>query len=345
MVLHLCRHLLKAIRHPKEEGSINFIHLHPIGDGECLFVEGYVCHWIGIRVNLFGENRQLRHLCHAAHEEQAGKHQTEFDGNGEIEHHSEHEGDEEHHHITFGAVGELGKGAPLAHVVTHHHQHTGKCGHGDISCQRHSHNEDDEQDQCVHHPSNTRASTVVDVGHGARNSSRSRDSAKERRHDVGNALSNEFLVGIVVIARHTVCHRGRKQALNSAQDGNDKSRGEQSTQCVESEVSLCVSEERFPIQVKGIDVRQGSCDVAKSVANGGNVGESALIGEIHRCCGDNDGNERTRESFHPSRTSHDDGDAHRTHRNGIPLQGGDIAKIAYPFVDKRCWCSSFEGES
>ena len=59
MVLHLCRHLLKAIRHPKEEGSINFIHLHPIGDGECLFVEGYVCHWIGIRVNLFGENRQL----------------------------------------------------------------------------------------------------------------------------------------------------------------------------------------------------------------------------------------------------------------------------------------------
>ena len=75
------------------------------------------------------------------------------------------------------------------------------------------------------------------------------------------------------------------------------------------------------------------------------MGESALIGEIHRCRGDNDGYERTGESFHPSRTSHDDDDAHHTHRNGIPLQGGDVAKIAHPFVDKRCRCSSIEGES
>ena len=150
----------------------------------------------------------MRHLCHTAHKEQTSQHQTEFDGDGEIEYHSENEGDEEYHNITLRTVGELRKGAPLAHIITHHHQHTGKCGHRNVGCQRHSHNEDDEQDQCVHYPSDASARTVVDVGHCTGYRSRGWNSAKERRNDVGNALSNEFLVGIVVIARHTICDGG-----------------------------------------------------------------------------------------------------------------------------------------
>ena len=75
------------------------------------------------------------------------------------------------------------------------------------------------------------------------------------------------------------------------------------------------------------------------------MGESTLVGEVDHCGGDDDGEERTWEAFHPSSTSHDDGDAHHTHNDGIPLQGGDVAEIARPLVDKSCWHSAFDGES
>ena len=204
MILHLCRHLLKAIGHSEEEGAVDFIDLYPIWDDECLLMQRNICYGVSIGVNLFGENRQLRHLCHAAHEEQAGEHQTEFDGNGEIKDNSEHECHEQYHHITLGAVRELGKGAPLAHIVAHHHQDTCQSGHRDISCQRHGEEENHQQHQGMNHPSNARASTIVDVGHGAGYSPCGRDAAKERSYDVGNALSDEFLVRIVVIASDTI---------------------------------------------------------------------------------------------------------------------------------------------
>ena len=38
MILHLCRHLLKAIGHSEEEGAVDFIDLHPFWDGECLLM-------------------------------------------------------------------------------------------------------------------------------------------------------------------------------------------------------------------------------------------------------------------------------------------------------------------
>ena len=56
----------------------------------------------------------------------------------------------------------------------------------------------------MNHACNTRARAVVDVGHGARDGPCGRDAAKERSYDVGNALSDEFLVRIVVIAGDTI---------------------------------------------------------------------------------------------------------------------------------------------
>ena len=56
----------------------------------------------------------------------------------------------------------------------------------------------------MNHPSDARASTIVDVGHGAGYSTCGRDAAKERSYDVGNALADEFLVRIVVIASDTI---------------------------------------------------------------------------------------------------------------------------------------------
>ena len=45
---------------------------------------------------------------------------------------------------------------------------------------------------------------VVDVGHGAGNSSCGWNAAKDRREDVGNTLSDEFLVAVVLMTDDTV---------------------------------------------------------------------------------------------------------------------------------------------
>ena len=58
---------------------------------------------------------------------------------------------------------------------------------------------DDACDRCL--------AAVVDIGHGAGNGSRTGDSAEERRTEIGHTLTDELLIGIVVIAPHTVGHR------------------------------------------------------------------------------------------------------------------------------------------
>ena len=72
-----------------------------------------------------------------------------------------------------------------------------------------------------------RSSTaVVDIGHGAGNGSRTGDSAEERRTEIGHTLTDELLIGIVVIASHTVGHRSREQGFDGAEYGNDHGRRE-----------------------------------------------------------------------------------------------------------------------
>ena len=79
----------------------------------------------------------------------------------------------------------------------------------------------------MHQARHTRARPVVDVGHRARNRPRGGNAAKERSDDVGNALSHQFLVRVVTIARHAVGHRGRKQALDRAEHRNHQRGGQQ----------------------------------------------------------------------------------------------------------------------
>ena len=68
--------------------------------------------------------------------------------------------------------------------------------------------------------SHRRAAAIVDIRHGAGNGSRGRDTAKERRHEVGHTLRHEFGVAIVAVANHTIGNGSRKQTLNGAQNSN-----------------------------------------------------------------------------------------------------------------------------
>ena len=49
---------------------------------------------------------------------------------------------------------------------------------------------------------------IVDISHGARDSTCGRDTAKEWYHDIGNTLRDEFGIGIMLITYHAICHHG-----------------------------------------------------------------------------------------------------------------------------------------
>ena len=71
------------------------------------------------------------------------------------------------------------------------------------------------------------ASAVIDVGHGAGNGTSGGNTAEDRRYDVGNALSDELGIGVVMVANDTIGHSSREQRLDGSQHGNGDGRTNQ----------------------------------------------------------------------------------------------------------------------
>ena len=207
---------LKLVGNAEEVGTIDFIHLHMLGNGQVLNVRvgGKVGLCCGVNLVVVGEHTDLRGLGHASHAEQAGKHQADLDGDGQVENHGEDECEPQHEGVALGVVHHLTDGAPTAHVVTDHDEHTCQACHGDVfgvwheeEVNQQQHNRmDDARDGCL--------AAVVDVGHGASDGTCGGDASEDGAQHVGNALTDEFLVGVVLVSDDTIGHSGRKQALD-----------------------------------------------------------------------------------------------------------------------------------
>ena len=72
-----------------------------------------------------------------------------------------------------------------------------------------------------------RAPAVGDIGHGACNCSRHRDSAEERHRDVGYSLADKFGVRASPVAGYAVGHGGGKQRFDGAEHCDGESRGKE----------------------------------------------------------------------------------------------------------------------
>ena len=69
--------------------------------------------------------------------------------------------------------------------------------------------------------------SVVDIRHGTGDSSGGRNTSEQRSYDIGSSLCNQFCIGIVAVAYHTVGYSGRQQRLDSSQYGNGDSHRKQ----------------------------------------------------------------------------------------------------------------------
>ena len=92
-------------------------------------------------------------------------------------------------------------------------QHRQRDHRGQGGCQQHhehQHNGSDHTGEC-------RAATGLNIDHGAHRGSRTRQSTEQTGRDVGQALADQFLVGIVFGAGEAVGHHRREQSIDAAE--------------------------------------------------------------------------------------------------------------------------------
>ena len=84
-----------------------------------------------------------------------------------------------------------------------------------------------EQDYCMNNSGYRCLATVVDVRHGTGDSTCGGNTSEQRGYDIGCSLCDQFCIGIVAVAYHTVGYSGRQQGFDSSQYGNGDSHRKQ----------------------------------------------------------------------------------------------------------------------
>ena len=169
--------VLETVTGTEEVGTIDLVDLHALGDGQVLQIAGLHV-GILVQVDLVVDHLHVGSLRHTLHKEQAGTDDTHLDGNGEVEDDSEQEGDDEHSDVALRVAHQGLERAPSTHAIAHDDKHAGQTGHRDVLCQGHEQQEDEQQYHSMDNARNGRTSTIINIGHGAGDGSRSRYATK-----------------------------------------------------------------------------------------------------------------------------------------------------------------------
>ena len=163
------------------------------------------------------------------------------------------------------------------------------------------------------------APAVVDIGHCPCNGSGGRDSSENRSDDIGDAEGDEFGVGIVPCADHTVSHSGREQGF----DGSE---------CRDGDGYREEVLHRLPVQGRHLRFRKACAD-GESVPDGVDAAHSGkCLQQVNRHSDNDDGHERPRNLSGKSRHHCNDEDADKGHSGIPPVDGCDMLEIEDPFA-------------
>ena len=134
---------------------------------------------------------------HTADEQQRGQDHARLHGHSKIRKDGQRERDQPHADVGLRELEQRRNLHPLAHVVAHDHQDSRQHRHGHETHQLRGKEQNAEQGQGVNHARHRSLCSGTNVGCRARDGSRSRQSAKHRRHNVGDALRYKFHIRIV----------------------------------------------------------------------------------------------------------------------------------------------------
>ena len=187
--------------------------------------------------------------------------------------------------------------------------------------QWHEQQENEQQHDGMHDSGHGGASPVIDIRHGTGDGAGGRDTAEDGGEDVGDALSHQFLIRVVMVADDTVGHGGREQRFDGPQYGDGDGRSHQLF-------------DAFPIQFGYVHARKFGFD-HKAVADGFHLRRYAVLFQQIDSHGHyDDGNERTRNLVGQFGREGDNGHADYTHDGGPYVQAAEVADVHDPFFYK-----------
>ena len=221
-VVHLCHDLFKLVGYAEEVRAVDLVYLYVLWYLKLLNVGvgGKVCLCCWVNDIIVGKDADLCCLSHAAHAEETGYHEANLDGYGEVEDNGEDEGEPEDEGVALGVVHHLSYCAPSAHVVADYDEDTCETCHWDILGVWHKEEVDEEEHYGMDDACDRCLAAVVDIGHGAGNGACGWYASEDGAEHVGYSLSDELLVGVVLVTNDTVRHSGREEALYGSEDGD-----------------------------------------------------------------------------------------------------------------------------
>ena len=120
--------------------------------------------------------------------------------------------------------------------------------------------------------------SVVNIRHGTGNGSGSGNTSEQGGYDIGCSLGDQFCIGIVAVAYHTVCYSGGQQGFDGSQYGDGDGYRKQFS-------------DSFPIQCRHSGIRQFRFD-GETVADGLDAVDSTeSFHQINGYCDNDDGNQ------------------------------------------------------
>ena len=199
--------VVELVGNTEEVRTINLIHLCKRRNLQRLQVLTMQTKVVVVRwVEFVGEGLHRGGLVGTLDEEDNRQQQSHLDSDREVEEHGQNERHNHHQEVRLRVLSEPYDGAPLRHIVTHHDQYTRQTRHRYQSDQRTEEQQYRHQYNSVHDTCHRRFAAVVDIGHGTRDSTRSRDSAEEWNNNICQTLCHKLGVGVVARTDYTISH-------------------------------------------------------------------------------------------------------------------------------------------
>ncbi|MDT4852855.1 hypothetical protein FQZ97_871040 [compost metagenome] len=165
---------------------------------------------------------------HAAHELQHGQNDADVHRDHQVAEHGQAEGDEQDGHVgPRRALQHALEVFQFAHVVGDDEQDRGQGAERNVRGQRRQEQNDQHQGQGMSHTSQWPGGAIADIGGGSGDGAGGGEAAEQWSSQIGNALTDQLLIGVVLGPRHAIGHHGGQQRLDGAQHGNGESRANQ----------------------------------------------------------------------------------------------------------------------
>ena len=159
----------------------------------------------------------LHEVAGAFHEQHAGNHHSDANGDEQIDENGEEQHGKEHHRIGTRDFQQVFESLEINDADTDRDEDTGQHGEGDEFHQAAEAEQDGQQEEAMNHARKPRTPAAIDIDHRTHRGTGTRKSAENTDRDIADTLSDKFLIAIMFRLGRIVGHHGGEQRVDGAE--------------------------------------------------------------------------------------------------------------------------------